>query len=322
MKNKYIFIISCIIALIGCTSNKQKREKSEQQIMQDSIILAEKIKSPILKEFEKVEKNGGQVMLSTFLQTSCIADNIISNYGGDYYNFALQCLKNYTTPVTVITEEQSYTMFACPDDNSGTIVLIQYDKSRDSLEIHIEMFDSTINPDGSFALKEGSKWEKKYLEYDEFGDPVTDKPYIVVGSTNSKTTEIGESPSVYIAILKGDEEHVLLDQHEIMGVTTFLDRIEVISITVKDKNTGEIFPLTNYTETSSWDHILSLSDSKRIIDMCNKKDCDFAIQYKTRNYCSDWFSNAEEYNVTTVYFENGAAYGVMNAICAYFYKAF
>ena len=49
MKNKYIFIISCIIALIGCSSNKQKQEKSEQQIMQDSIILAETIKSPILR---------------------------------------------------------------------------------------------------------------------------------------------------------------------------------------------------------------------------------------------------------------------------------
>ena len=200
----YSIISIVLVVFVGCTPSKQEQEKQKQQAVLDSIAAVEASKSPILKEFEKAKKNG-EITLSTFLQIGCIADRIKSDYGENYFNFLLQCLKDYTKPISVLSpDEDHYYIDAMPSyNNAETYISIYYDNSNNSLNANIRIADYIVNTDGGFTLEEGSKWEVKWLEYDEFGDPIKDKVFIAVYND-----DLNYMNSTYIAVMKGDENHV------------------------------------------------------------------------------------------------------------------
>lgn len=320
----YSIISIVLVVFVGCTPSKQEQEKQKQQAVQDSIAAVEASKSPILKEFEKAKKNG-EITLSTFLQIGCIADRIKSDYGENYFNFLLQCLKDYTKPISVLSpDEDHYYIDAMPSyNNAETYISIYYDNSNNSLNANIRVAGSIVNSDGTFALNEGSKWEGKYLEYDEFGDPDRTKPYVAVPSSSASTDAVSGPGALYIAVLKDNEKNIILYSDGVLGVTSFLDKVEVLSITVKNKNSGEVFSLSNYDLTNKLDIILSEEDSQKIINLCNESGCDFSIRLRIRHYSSDWMDfGADDYETNIQNFENGTAYGLNNAIMAYFYRVF
>lgn len=75
--------------------------------------------------------------------------------------------------------------------------------------------------------------------------------------------------------------------------------------------------------TNKLDIILSEEDSQKIINLCNESGCDFSIRLRIRHYSSDWMDfGADDYETNIQNFENGTAYGLNNAIMAYFYRVF
>lgn len=311
----YSIISIVLVVFVGCTPSKQEQEKQKQQAVQDSIAAVEASKSPILKEFEKAKKNG-EITLSTFLQIGCIADRIKSDYGENYFNFLLQCLKDYTKPISVLSpDEDHYYIDAMPSyNNAETYISIYYDNSNNSLNANIRVADSIVNSDGTFALNEGSKWEGKYLEYDEFGDPIKDKAFIAVYNS-----DLNYMNSTYIAVMKGDEDHVRF-YYDLPWYPGRFDNNKILSIKIKNKNDGTVRELSNYKYNTKY-CILSEEDSRYIKEMCDSNpQISFCIRYEVISY--DWFPDSDDIEVCTIDFDNGLAYGLNNAIMAYFYRVF
>lgn len=310
----YSIISIVLVVFVGCTPSKQEQEKQKQQAVQDSIAAVEASKSPILKEFEKAKKNG-EITLSTFLQIGCIADRIKSDYGENYFNFLLQCLKDYTKPISVLSpDEDHYYIDAMPSYNNATYISIYYDNSNNSLNANIRVADSIVNSDGTFALNEGSKWEGKYLEYDEFGDPIKDKAFIAVYNS-----DLNYMNSTYIAVMKGDEDHVRF-YYDLPWYPGRFDNNKILSIKIKNKNDGTVRELSNYKYNTKY-CILSEEDSRYIKEMCDSNpQISFCIRYEVISY--DWFPDSDDIEVCTIDFDNGLAYGLNNAIMAYFYRVF
>lgn len=316
MKKIFYSIISIVLVVfVGCTPSKQEQEKQKQQAVQDSIAAVEASKSPILKEFEKAKKNG-EITLSTFLQIGCIADRIKSDYGENYFNFLLQCLKDYTKPISVLSpDEDHYYIDAMPSyNNAETYISIYYDNSNNSLNANIRIADYIVNTDGGFTLEEGSKWEVKWLEYDEFGDPIKDKVFIAVYND-----DLNYMNSTYIAVMKGDENHVRF-YYDLPWYPGRFDNNKILSIKIKNKNDGTVRELSNYKYNTKY-CILSEEDSRYIKEMCDSNpQISFCIRYEVISY--DWFPDSDDIEVCTIDFDNGLAYGLNNAIMAYFYRVF
>lgn len=311
----YSIISIVLVVFVGCTPSKQEQEKQKQQAVQDSIAAVEASKSPILKEFEKAKKNG-EITLSTFLQIGCIADRIKSDYGENYFNFLLQCLKDYTKPISVLSpDEDHYYIDAMPSyNNAETYISIYYDNSNNSLNANIRIADYIVNTDGGFTLEEGSKWEVKWLEYDEFGDPIKDKVFIAVYND-----DLNYMSSTYIAVMKGDENHVRF-YYDLPWYPGRFDNNKILSIKIKNKNDGTVRELSNYKYNTKY-CILSEEDSRYIKEMCDSNpQISFCIRYEVISY--DWFPDSDDIEVCTIDFDNGLAYGLNNAIMAYFYRVF
>lgn len=311
----YSIISIVLVVFVGCTPSKQEQEKQKQQAVQDSIAAVEASKSPILKEFEKAKKNG-EITLSTFLQIGCIADRIKSDYGENYFNFLLQCLKDYTKPISVLSpDEDHYYIDAMPSyNNAETYISIYYDNSNNSLNANIRIADYIVNTDGGFTLEEGSKWEVKWLEYDEFGDPIKDKVFIAVYND-----DLNYMNSTYIAVMKGDENHVRF-YYDLPWYPGRFDNNKILSIKIKNKNDGTVRELSNYKYNTKY-CILSEEDSRYIKKMCDSNpQISFCIRYEVISY--DWFPDSDDIEVCTIDFDNGLAYGLNNAIMAYFYRVF
>ncbi|WP_303236174.1 hypothetical protein [Phocaeicola coprophilus] len=311
----YSIISIVLVVFVGCTPSKQEQEKQKQQAVQDSIAAVEASKSPILKEFEKAKKNG-EITLSTFLQIGCIADRIKSDYGENYFNFLLQCLKDYTKPISVLSpDEDHYYIDAMPSyNNAETYISIYYDNSNNSLNANIRIADYIVNTDGGFTLEEGSKWEVKWLEYDEFGDPIKDKVFIAVYND-----DLNYMNSTYIAVMKGDENHVRF-YYDLPWYPGRFDNNKILSIKIKNKNDGTVRELSNYKYNTKY-CILSEEDSRYIKEMCDSNpQISFCIRYEVISY--DWFPDSDDIEVCTIDFDNGLAYGLNNAIMAYFYRVF
>lgn len=311
----YSIISIVLVVFVGCTPSKQEQEKQKQQAVLDSIAAVEASKSPILKEFEKAKKNG-EITLSTFLQIGCIADRIKSDYGENYFNFLLQCLKDYTKPISVLSpDEDHYYIDAMPSyNNAETYISIYYDNSNNSLNANIRIADYIVNTDGGFTLEEGSKWEVKWLEYDEFGDPIKDKVFIAVYND-----DLNYMNSTYIAVMKGDENHVRF-YYDLPWYPGRFDNNKILSIKIKNKNDGTVRELSNYKYNTKY-CILSEEDSRYIKEMCDSNpQISFCIRYEVISY--DWFPDSDDIEVCTIDFDNGLAYGLNNAIMAYFYRVF
>ena len=114
------------------------------------------------------------------------------------------------------------------------IIQFQYHINEDDIDVftNIKVNDdyySLLNPDGTFALNEGSKWEGKYLENDEFGDPIKDKAFIAVYNS-----DLNYMNSTYIAVMKGDEDHVRF-YYDLPWYPGRFDNNKILSIKIKNK---------------------------------------------------------------------------------------
>lgn len=250
------------------------------------------------------------------MQIGCIADRIKSDYGENYFNFLLQCLKDYTKPISVLSpDEDHYYIDAMPSyNNAETYISIYYDNSNNSLNANIRIADYIVNTDGGFTLEEGSKWEVKWLECDEFGDPIKDKVFIAVYND-----DLNYMNSTYIAVMKGDENHVRF-YYDLPWYPGRFDNNKILSIKIKNKNDGTVRELSNYKYNTKY-CILSEEDSRYIKEMCDSNpQISFCIRYEVISY--DWFPDSDDIEVCTIDFDNGLAYGLNNAIMAYFYRVF
>lgn len=327
---KAIYCISFILLLfmISCGPTAKEKEKMEQQAIQDSIAIVEASKPPILKEFEQVEREGGKVVLYDFIRKECIADRIKDNYGANFYNYIVSYLQKDNSPTTIMGENEPgnndrWFISATLDAGIYYQLMLSYNLSNDILKVSMSINGNNVNTDGTFALFENSKWEGRYLEYDEFGDPDKTKPYVVVPSSSASTDDITGAGTLYIAVLKGNKKNIVLYSDGVIGVTSLLDQVEVLSIIIKNKNTEEIFSLSNYELINKSKIVLSEEDSQKIINLCNESGCDFSIKLRIRQYSSDWMDfGADHYETNIQNYENGTAYGLDNAIMAYFYSVF
>lgn len=333
-----VFNLFCFLVLSFCIyscgpSEKEKaeakhiREQDSIAAMQAELAAIEARKPPILKEFEIVEKSGGKVILYDFVRKKCISDRIKESYGNNFYDFIISYLQKNNSPSSIMGENEPgnndrWFINAILDSGNYYQFMLSYNLLDDILKISMMINKNNVNTDGTFALFDGSKWKGLYLDKDEFGDPDTTKPYVAVSSTSASTSDVCGAGTLYIAVLKGNEKNIILYSDGVLGYTTFLDVVEVKSISVKNKNTGEVFTLSDYVLTDGLDIVLSEKDSQKIKDLCNESGCDFSIKYDIKHSSSDWTCGTEDYVVNIQNFENGVAYGLDNAIMATFYKVF
>lgn len=318
MKKRDCYII-CIALMIcvGCTPKKQeqKQEQKQEPIVEDN--------NPVmLKVLERVKKENPSI--ADFFRISEIAYAIKDKYGDDYYSFLLQQTKEYVnTPSNIeiqnnfFDEPLRYVLtFNFETKFSGNIQF-QYHINEDIIDVYIAVngidnYSFLVNPDGTFVLQRGDAWELKYLEYDEFGDPIKDKVFITVynGDIINDT---------YIAVMKGDENHVRF-YYKLPWYPDTFDNNEIISIKIKNKDDGTVRKLSNYKYNTKY-CILSEEDSRYIRELCDSSSqISFCIRFEVISY--NHFPDYDNPKVCTIDFDNGKAYGLNNAIMSYFYRAF
>lgn len=322
--NKNCFYIICIALTIcvGCTPKKQvqKQEQKQEQIVQKPIV--EDNKPVMLKVLERVKKENPSI--ADFFRISEIANAIKDKYGDDYYSFLLQQTIEYAnTPSNIeihknfYGEAQIYFLtFNFETKHSGNIQF-QYHINEDIIDVYIAVegidnYSFLVNSDGTFFLNEGREWEVKYLEHDEFGDPVKDKVFIAVYSGDIIN-------NTYIAVMKGEENHVRF-YYKLPWYPDTFDNNEIVSIKIKNKDDGTVRKLSNYKYNTKY-CILSEEDSRYIRELCySSSKISFCIRFEVISY--DLFPDYDKSNVCTIDFDNGKAYGLNNAIMSYFYRAF
>lgn len=318
-------LILCIsmIMYIGCAPSKQEQERQKQQAIQDSIAAVEFNKPVMLKTLEKIEKENPSI--AEFFVIPNIANSIKSKYGENYYSFLQEQVKSYNIPSNIEKrnniggEVEMYILTLKFETTCSGIIQFQYHINEDDIDVftNIKVNDdyySLLNPDGTFALNEGSKWEGKYLENDEFGDPIKDKAFIAVYNS-----DLNYMNSTYIAVMKGDEDHVRF-YYDLPWYPGRFDNNKILSIKIKNKIDGTVRELSNYKYNTNY-CILSEEDSYYIKEMCDSNpQISFCIRFEVISY--DWFPDSDDVEVCTIDFDNGLAYGLNNAIMAYFYKMF
>ena len=331
----FICLFIFTFSIWSCGASEKEKAEAQRIRQQDSIAAVqanlaaiEARKPPILKEFEMVEKSGGEVILYDFVRKKCISDRIKESYGNNFYDFIVSYLQKNNSPSSIMGENEPgnndrWFINAILDSDNYYQFMLSYNLLDDVLKTSMSINGNNINADGTFALIEGSQWKGLYLDKDEFGDPDKTKPYVAVPSTSASTNDLGGAGTLYIAVLKDNEKNIILYSDGVLGITSFLDKVKVISATIKNKNTGEIFELSNYATSDIVNLVLSEEDSQKLINLCNDPECDFSIKYRIRHYSSDWMDfGADDYETNIQNFENGAAYGLKNAIYSYFYRAF
>lgn len=320
--NKNCFYIICIVLMIcvGCTSKNQEQQQEQEQIVQKPIV--EDNKPVMLKVLERVKKEPPSI--ADFFCISEIANAIKDKYGDDYYSFLLQQTNEYTNIHSNIEihnnffgEAQMYFLtFNFETKFSGNIQF-QYHINEDIIDVciavnGIDNYSFLVNPDGTFALQRGDAWELKYLEYDEFEDPIKDKVFIAVYNGDIIN-------STYIAVMKGDENHVRF-YYDLPWYPDTFDNNEIISIKIKNKDDGTVRKLSNYKYNTKY-CILSEEDSRYIRELCDSSSqISFCIRFEVISY--NHFPDYDKPKVCTIDFDNGKAYGLNNAIMSYFYRVF
>lgn len=207
--------------------------------------------------------------------------------------------------------ETTYSAYFNLKGKDNGSVAFSYNVGNDVVTVTLTLDGSKVNPDGTFALVEGSKWKLTY-ETDEFGDPIESKPCIYVEGENEYVSE-----HLYMTVLKENPEQIVFyyelpwsDIHDVNKLT---------AIKIKDKDDGTVYSVSNCRYFK--DHcILPEGDSKYIRQLCDSNPSgSFSIRFEITNY--DLLMDTE--NTSAVFdFDNGRAYGLSNALNHYFYRAF
>lgn len=206
------------------------------------------------------------------------------------------------------TTYSSYFNLKGEEDGS---VAFSYNVGDEVAAVTLTLDGSKVNPDGTFALAEGSKWKLTY-ENDEFGDPIESKPRIYVEGENEYVSE-----RLYMTVLKETPGQIVFfyelpwsDIHDVNKLT---------AIKIKNKDDGTVYSVSNCRYFK--DHcILPEEDSKYIRQLCDSSpSASFSIRFEISNY--DLLMDTEE--TSAVFdFDNGRAYGLSNALNHYFRRAF
>lgn len=247
-----------------------------------------------------------------------ISEAVQNEYGREFYDFLLSkivpCkdmrieLDKYEDGYDAETIYSTYFNLKGKDDGS---VEFSYDVSDAVMTVTLKLDGSEVNPDGTFALVEGSKWKLGYEE-DEFGDPIESKAYVYVeGETDYMSSDLK------IAVMKENENQVIFF-HELPW-SDIHDNHSMESIKIKDKNKGSVYEVKDgdYFLTRS---ILSEKDSRYIRILCDSSpSVSFSIRFDIMDY--ELFRDTK-YSHTIFNFDNGRAYGLSNALNHYFHRAF
>lgn len=322
MKAIYYTSFILLLFMISCGPTAKEKEEMRQQAIQDSIALVEASKPAILKILENIEKENPSI--ADFFVIPEIANSIKNKYGENYYSFLQQQTKPYNnTPSKVERRDNFYgeaemyiLSFKFETKYSG-VIQFQYHINEDAVDVFTNLkvandCYSLLNPDGTFALNEGSKWEGQYLEFDEFGDPIKDKPFIAIHNS-----DINGYNSTYIAVMKGDENHIRF-YYSLPWHPAYFSHNELNSISIKNKQDGSIRELSNY-QYDTRHCVLSEEDSRYIRELCdNNPQVSFSIRFVVTSY--DLFPDGGE--AVVIDFEDGVAFGLSNAVNAYFYRVF
>lgn len=247
-----------------------------------------------------------------------ISEAVQNEYGREFYDFLLSKIvpcKDVHIGLNKSEgnyyEETTYSAyFDLKGDEDGSVAF-SYNVGDDAATVTLTLDGSKVNPDGTFALAEGSKWKLTY-ENDEFGDPIESKPRIYVEGENEYVLE-----SLYMTVLKENPSQIVFyyelpwsDIHDVNKLT---------AIKIKDKADGSVYSVSNCRYFK--DHcILPEEDSKYIRQLCDSSpSASFSIRFEISNY--DLLMDTEE--TSAVFdFDNGRAYGLSNAFNHYFRRAF
>lgn len=322
----FISLFIFTFSIWSCGPSEKEKAEAQRIREQDSIaaVLAnlaaiEARKPPILKEFEIVKKSGGKVILYDFVRKKCVSDRIKESYGNNFYDFIVSYLQKNNSPSSIMGENEPgnndrWFINAILDSDNYYQFMLSYNLLDDVLKASMSINGNNINADGTFALIEGSQWKGKYLEFDKFGDPIKDKVFVAVSNSDDNYQN-----SAQIAVMKGDESHVRF-YYDLPFHPAYFDNNKLRSIELKNKQDDSIRKLTGYKYDTK--HcILSEEDSRYLMDLCNSDShVSFSIRFVVLNY--DWFPDSSDAEAVVIDFDNGLAYGLSNAINAYFYRAF
>lgn len=208
-------------------------------------------------------------------------------------------------------EETTYSAYFNIVGDGGGSVAFTYNVGDDVAEVTLKLGGSKVNPDGTFALAEGSKWKLKY-ENDEFGDPIHDKPYIYVEDGSEHL-----SYHLYMTVSRENENQI--EFYYELPWSDIHDVNKLTAIKIKDKDDDYVYSVSNCRFFK--DHcILPEEDSRYIRQLCDSNpSTSFSIRFEIKSY--DLLMDNEE-NAVVFDFENGRAYGLSNALNHYFHKAF
>lgn len=247
-----------------------------------------------------------------------ISEAVQNEYGREFYDFLLSKIAPCKDVHIGLNksegnyyEETTYSAYFDLKGDENDSVAFSYNVGDDAATVTLTLDGSKVNPDGTFALAEGSKWKLTY-ENDEFGDPIESKPRIYVEGENEYVLE-----SLYMTVLKENPSQIVFyyelpwsDIHDVNKLT---------AIKIKDKADGSVYSVSNCRYFK--DHcILPEEDSKYIRQLCDSSpSASFSIRFEISNY--DLLMDTEE--TSAVFdFDNGRAYGLSNAFNHYFRRAF
>ena len=247
-----------------------------------------------------------------------ISEAVQNECGREFYDFLLSKIAPCKDVHIDLNKSEGYddegttysAYFNLKGDEDGSVAF-SYNVGDEVAAVTLTLDGSKVNPDGTFALAEGSKWKLTY-ENDEFGDPIESKPRIYVEGENEYVSE-----SLYMTVLKETPGQIVFfyelpwsDIHDVNKLT---------AIKIKNKDDGTVYSVSNCRYFK--DHcILPEEDSKYIRQLCDSSpSASFSIRFEISNY--DLLMDTEE--TSAVFdFDNGRAYGLSNALNHYFRRAF
>lgn len=247
-----------------------------------------------------------------------ISEAVQNGYGREFYDFLISKIAPCKDVHIGLNKSEgnyyegtTYSAYFDLKEEDNCSVAFSYNVDDEVAAVTLILGDSKVNPDGTFALAEGSKWKLTY-ENDEFGDPIESKPRIYVEGENEYVSE-----SLYMTVLKENPSQIVFyyelpwsDIHDVNKLT---------AIKIKDKADGTVYSVSNCRYFK--DHcILPEEDSKYIRQLCDSSpSASFSIRFEISNY--DLLMDTE--NRSAVFdFDNGRAYGLSNALNHYFRRAF
>lgn len=247
-----------------------------------------------------------------------ISEAVQNEYGREFYDFLMTKIASCKDANIGLDkteghyyEETTYSAyFNLKGGDDGSVAFL-YNVGDDVAEVTLKLGGSKVNPDGTFALEEGSKWKLDF-EKDEFGDPIQGKPHIYVeGETDYLSSDL------QIAVLKENENQIVFYYE--LPWTDYYDNHELNSIKIKNDESGSVYDVKDCRYYL--DHcILSEEDSRYLRKLCDSSpSVSFSIRFDITDY--ELFMDTK-HSHTVFDFDNGRAYGLSNALKHYFHKAF